>query len=45
MLMLFIDEQLLLFIADEPHVDQNLSNAAMSHDEDRRKRVVKKEKE
>ena len=31
MLMLFIDQQLLLLIGDEPHVDQYLSDASMSH--------------
>jgi hypothetical protein len=31
MLMLLIDEQLLLLIGDETHVDEDLSDAAVGH--------------
>ena len=34
MLVLFIHQQLLLLVGDEPHVDQDLSDAAMCHVEE-----------
>jgi hypothetical protein len=34
MLALFIHQQLLLLVGDEPHVDEDLSDATVCHDED-----------